>query len=121
MKTSSFKLHRNLQLGISIAIKHPNWFKGLCYPDLYPKKDFLFKYFKDRNKEIYIDKYNKIILSTLDPWKVYTDLKDNVLLCWESPGEFCHRRLVANWLNEKIGVTVPELSLEKLNNQLFLL
>lgn len=33
-----------------------------------------------------------------------------VLLCYERPGEWCHRRLLADWLHEQAGVTVPELA-----------
>ena len=35
--------------------------------------------------------------------------KDVVLLCHEKAGEFCHRRLVADWLNRELGIEVPEL------------
>ena len=35
-----------------------------------------------------------------------------VLLCWETPGgtsaAFCHRRLVAQWLQSELGKIVPE-------------
>jgi len=49
------------------------------------------------------------ILDRLDPRKVYQELgEDAILLCWEKPGEFCHRRLVAEWLERELGVEVPE-------------
>jgi hypothetical protein len=32
-----------------------------------------------------------------------------VLLCWERPGEFCHRRLFADWWQQRAGEEVPEL------------
>jgi hypothetical protein len=32
-----------------------------------------------------------------------------VLLCWCFPGEFCHRRVWADWYLEKTGQEVPEL------------
>lgn len=32
-----------------------------------------------------------------------------VLLCWEPNGEFCHRRLVADWFKKELGVEVLEL------------
>lgn len=32
-----------------------------------------------------------------------------VLLCWEKPGEPCHRRLAAAWLEERTGQEVAEL------------
>jgi uncharacterized protein (DUF488 family) len=51
------------------------------------------------------------ILDRLDPRKVfYDDLgEDAILLCWEKPGEFCHRRLVAEWIEAALGVKVPEM------------
>jgi uncharacterized protein (DUF488 family) len=53
--------------------------------------------------------YQKI-LDRLDPRKVYDELgEDAILLCWEKPGEFCHRRLVAEWIEAHLGVKVPEL------------
>jgi hypothetical protein len=38
--------------------------------------------------------------------------KPVVLLCWEDvfdPEQWCHRRLLAGWLHEHLGVEVPEL------------
>lgn len=26
-----------------------------------------------------------------------------ILMCWESDGVFCHRHLLADWLNQKVG------------------
>lgn len=49
------------------------------------------------------------ILDRLDPQKVFNDLRpDAILLCWEPPGKFCHRRLVAEWLESHLGIEVPE-------------
>ena len=51
----------------------------------------------------YREAYQKI-LDGLDPQKVFEDLgEDAILLCWEAPGKFCRRRLVAAWLEEKLG------------------
>ena len=36
-----------------------------------------------------------------------------ILLCWESLNVRCHRRLVAEWLEEKLGIVVPELGHER--------
>jgi len=53
--------------------------------------------------------YQKI-LDNLDPQKIFADLEEGaILLCWEAPGKFCHRRLVAEWLEEHLGRPVPEL------------
>ncbi|MGZ4303127.1 MAG: DUF488 family protein [Gaiellaceae bacterium] len=32
-----------------------------------------------------------------------------VLLCFEKPGQFCHRRVLAEWWEEQTGQHVPEL------------
>jgi hypothetical protein len=45
----------------------------------------------------------------LDPRELYEALgEEAVLLCWEKPGEGCHRRLVAEWFEASLGVVVPE-------------
>lgn len=108
MRTSYFSLYKKPD-AVGIAMVTPDWY-GPCrtYPDLFPKKSFLFKYKKDHNEEDYIQAYYEQVLSKLDPEKVYEDLKDNTLLCWEKAGKFCHRRLVAAWLELSLGVEVPE-------------
>jgi hypothetical protein len=32
-----------------------------------------------------------------------------VLLCWERPGQFCHRRLFADWIKREVELYVPEV------------
>jgi hypothetical protein len=55
------------------------------------------------------------ILANLDPVEVYQTLGENaVLLCWEKPGDACHRRLVAEWLERHLGIEVPEFGFERL-------
>jgi uncharacterized protein (DUF488 family) len=56
--------------------------------------------------------YRTEILDKLDPHKIIKDLGgDNfILLCWEAPGEFCHRRVVAAWLRKRTGVLVEEFN-----------
>ena len=50
--------------------------------------------------------------------EVFEDLgEDAILLCWEAPGKFCRGRLVAAWLEEKLGVQVPELPQGYYHNQ----
>lgn len=49
------------------------------------------------------------ILAKLDPAELYQTLGTNaVLLCWEKPGEACHRRLVAEWLETALGIIISE-------------
>ena len=89
---------------VSIALKTPEWFRGRRYPALAPRKDMLHMEEGDYRRE-----YRKI-LDRLDPRRVYDDLgSESILLCWERAGQFCHRRLVAEWLEKNLGVKVPEL------------
>lgn len=89
---------------VSIALKTPAWFQGRTYPALAPRLDML-----PMEEEDYLPEYQKILYK-LDPRQVYEDLgPDAILLCWERPGAFCHRRLVARWLEKNLGVEVPEL------------
>lgn len=56
------------------------------------------------------------ILRGLDPAKVYEDLGEQaVLLCFCEVNVFCHRRLVAEWFEAKLGVIVPELGVDRLD------
>ena len=76
--------------------------------------------------EKYTPRYQKEILAGLKPTEIFRklwliahqELKDKVvLLCYESPEKFCHRHLVANWLNDKLGQKVEEVSFEKKTEQ----
>ena len=61
----------------------------------------------------------RAILERLDPRRVVADLHrlaephEPVLLCWERPPfsetVWCHRRMVAAWFHETLGLDVPEV------------
>ncbi len=86
------------------------------YKPLAPRKDMM-KMSIEQYTEIYVGE----ILAALDPKTVVDDLHElaggaePVLLCWErqpdlaSGKTFCHRRMVAEWLSETLGLDVPEL------------
>ena len=44
-------------------------------------------------------------------------LKPFALLCYEKPNEFCHRHLVAKWLEDSTGIQICEFGVE--TNSLF--
>jgi len=99
---------------VSIALYAPQWYKGRSYPVLAPDRDML----KMEESE-YRPKYASI-LARLDPQKVFEDLgEEAILLCWEPPGKFCHRRLVAEWLEEHLGRRVPEVGMDERQKSLF--
>ena len=110
MNTSYFAKSGKHPNAVSIAGKAPDGFKGRQYKILAPKIWFFKKYKLDGDVDYYTEQYNAEVLDQLDPKEVLRDLgEDAVILCWEKPGQFCHRRLVAQWLNEKLGLDIKEL------------
>ena len=59
------------------------------------------------------DKFSELyyshVLTRLDPFATYHELDSSVLLGWEKPGGFCHRHIVASWLEHAVGLPVLEL------------
>lgn len=108
MQTSYYAKYKG-ENAVSIAGKCPSWYKGREYKKLAPRYWFFAKYKQDGDKEFYTEQYQKEVLNKLDPKQVYEELgEDAVLLCWEKSGEFCHRRLVAEWLEHELGIKVEE-------------
>lgn len=108
--TSNFRLHKNDDTGVSIAGQSPYDFCGRYYLDLVPAKQIVTRYKRTGDIDAYITAYSADVLAKLDPVEVYKDLDGTVMLCWEEPGEFCHRRLVAQWLEgANRFAEVPEL------------
>lgn len=95
---------------ISICGKAPAWYKGLQYKKLAPKYDFFMKWKETHDNDYYIKCFNEQVLGNLDALNVTKELidlisKDSVgqticLICYEKPLDFCHRHLVADWLNK---------------------
>ena len=94
---------------VSIA-RSSHWFKGRRYPQLSPSRDLFTRYLANMvNETEYAIEYYSETLDNLDPVIVFEELgSDAVLLCWETPDKFCHRRLVASWLVKELGIDVPE-------------
>jgi len=108
MKTSSFKTYKG-DKGVAICLYPPIDWMNARFPALEPDRQTFFAKKADQIDENQYEKqYRERILSKLDPHKIYDSLKGQVLLCWEGPGEFCHRRIVAKWIEENIGIEVPE-------------
>jgi hypothetical protein len=113
MKTSYFgnKAATSKPNAVSIARWPPRWWGSrLRYIALAPSTDLLNRSKAGLPWAEYVKEYKRDVLCKLDPQKVYTDLSsDAILLCWERPGEDCHRRLVAEWIEKHIGVKIQEL------------
>lgn len=114
MMTSYFARIRTLDIDedrlVSIALKSPPGFRGRKYKALAPSWGLLQYYRNSHDEEGYTIQYLEQILHPLNPQSVLQELgKNSILLCWEAPGKFCHRRIVANWFFDKLGIPVPEL------------
>lgn len=95
-------------------------FKGKTMPELAPKRDFweiwhnnIGKISEEENNRYYIKQYYEKVLSKIDIEELLKDEKDPILLCYEKKGEFCHRHIVAEYLNIKYGITVRDISINK--------
>ena len=110
--TSNFFQQPNDPRHISIAARAPDFFLGDVFSVLYPKWGFFQQYKKDHDTLAYTRAYYEQVLSKLNPEEVFSILdklpKDSILVCWEAPGEFCHRRIVAKWLEDNLDIKVPE-------------
>lgn len=114
IRTSYFKKSKDEAHTISIARNDFPWpmkgYRFAKYPALYPSLSLLRAWRAGKiSEEVYTQRYYHETLSMLDPQRVYNDLDGTILLCHEPPGAFCHRRLVARWLEDSLNVKVPEL------------
>lgn len=97
---------------ISISSSTPEWFNGDKYTILAPEWSLVNLYKSGKiNKEEYKLSYLSLLNKrNINPITIINNLKYNsVLLCYEKTGDFCHRRILADWLNEQTGIIIPEL------------
>jgi hypothetical protein len=76
------------------------------------------EWFKTTSQARYRDLYFGEILRPLDPRRTFDQLHEMgagaepILLCWERPpltaDNWCHRRMVAEWFQDKLGIEVQE-------------
>lgn len=122
--TSYFAQLRNLPrniVPISICGKAPDWYTGIQYKKLAPKWDFFQKWKENHDNNFYIKSFKAEVLAPLTVQQVVEELQarlpedakdsDIALICYEKPGDFCHRHLVADWLCEN-GVECREWEAE---------
>ena len=94
---------------ISVAQFNPSWYNGVSFPELAPSKELLGDY---KLSGLSTDDYTKRYFEELQrpeavasmeklKMKALTDSRDLILLCYENPEEFCHRHLLARFLNER--------------------
>ena len=105
MQTSNFARNSKDPNAVAISQGVPRWYKGRRYMPLAPSRELI----KIEDEQLFRPLYDKQVLSKLDPQQVYADLgPDAIMLCWESPGKFCHRRVVAEWLEKALDIKIDE-------------
>lgn len=111
MQTSNFARSGSHPRAVAISRTRPRGWTGRIYEPLAPPWRLLAEALSGEiDEEEYTRRYRAEVLSKLDPAAVYADLgEDAVLLCWENSGAFCHRRLVAEWFEEALGILVLEV------------
>lgn len=88
---------------ISICGKAPDWYTGLQYKKLAPKYQFFMEWKRTHDNAYYIEHFEQEVLAQLNADTVFEELsalsggQTFALICYERPGDFCHRHLVANW------------------------
>lgn len=80
-----------------------------------------YKKLKRMIEDEYIKSYYNIRLKNLNVFELLNTLKEKygeniILLCHEEITEFCHRRLIADYIELETGIYIPEVSIT--NNQI---
>jgi hypothetical protein len=115
--TSNFAQHRTARIQqaglrpIAIARGVPQGFDGTIRRDLAPS-------WTEMNAERSdFDRSFRARLAALDAEAILTQLDLNngpvCLLCWEAPHTYCHRRYVAEWLEQATGLIIPEFGFDR--------
>ena len=116
--TSSYKEGSKLSNTISISADKGKKvdYEGPYYRALAPKKIYWNVWHNNINKipdidnnRYYVYNYIKYNLIGLDPVKVYEDLDTYTLLCYELYKDFCHRHIVALYLEDMLGIKIYEI------------
>ena len=102
---------------LSISRTKPEFAKScIDIPQLFPSNKILWDYKKGKIDEMeytskYLDQLNELGIDRII--KMIQIFGDNVvLLCWESPEKFCHRHILADYINKNSGVVVEEFGKE---------
>jgi len=111
---AKLKLYENAGLmPISIAGKAPEFYKGFQFKTFAPSWDIFSKWKSGEiNNFQYTERFREEILNKLDKEGIRRFLDsfetDIILLCYEKSGDFCHRHIVADWIETEFGKKVEE-------------
>ena len=97
---------------IGVALYPPRWFNGVSVWTVAPTPSILRA--KGQTREQYSVRYRNEVLSRVNPQQLMENLRnlsqghDVALCCFEKPGDFCHRHILAEWLSQNTGETIKE-------------
>ncbi|WP_156955874.1 DUF488 family protein [Solidesulfovibrio alcoholivorans] len=113
--TSYFAREKDIANPVCIAQVKPSWSKSREYKKLAPPWALVDRYKRGLvTPQQYTQEFTFVVLSLLNPVEVMNEIvslfgEDATLLCYEKSGDFCHRRIVAAWIEKGTGVVVPEM------------
>lgn len=102
---------------IGISLSKPSYAVTNCdLKWLAPTWEMLSRYKLDHNENAYTFKYldmlakkAKTLEYLVERMNVMEKKQNVLLLCWEGPNKFCHRHLLADYLNLQFGTHIIEL------------
>ena len=95
-------------------------FNGKTMTELAPFREF-FHIWKDNigkipekeNTRYYIEQYYNKVLSKVNIMNLLEKEENPILLCYEASEEFCHRHVLAEYINIKYGILVQEIEINE--------
>lgn len=98
-------------------------FVGKSIPELAPKWNFwkvwhdnIGKIDEEENLKYYISEYYKQVLSKVNIEELLKDEINPILLCYEKGNQFCHRHILAEYIEMKYGVYVKDIKIDEKSN-----
>ena len=95
-------------------------FNGKAIPKLAPKRVFweqwhnnIGKISDEENTRFYIQEYYKQVLSKVNIEELLMNEKDPILLCYEKGKDFCHRHVLAEYIEMIYGIKVRDIKIDK--------
>ena len=95
-------------------------YTGKAITKLAPKRAFwdiwynnIGKIPEEENIKYYIEEYYKQVLSKVDIEELLKDEKDPILLCYEKGQDFCHRHVLAEYIEIKYGIKVRDIKIDE--------
>lgn len=117
MKTSNYFTYNGAgRISVSRSVPRNTPAGYRMFKKLAPGKWIFERQYK-LDQQAYRERYFREVLAPLNPQETYEAIcalaapHEPVLLCWEDltkPSEWCHRRMVAEWLEQELGISIPE-------------